>query len=298
MEIITLNGQEYGYVVNYRNEEKMRDSFNKLTRKVYGFDFEEWYCNGYWGENYIPYSLLEGDTIVSNVSVSVIKFLLNGNEKTFIQIGTVMTEPSKRNQGLNAALLVKVLQEWRGNCDLIYLFANDSVLDFYPKYGFQRVEQYQCSKKLEFVNTQSDLVKLDMSVKENKEFLLDKVNRSCPFSQLSMMDNASLVLFYCTSFLTENVFYIKELDAIAIADLDEHTLFLKDVFCEKKVELSDVISALSNRNTFKVVLEFTPQCKNSFDENILIPDDVLFVLDDTWAVFENDRLMFPVLSHA
>jgi hypothetical protein len=44
--------------------------------------------------------------------------------------------------------LEKVLGEWRRKYDLIYLFANDSVLDYYPKFGFSRVEEYQYLKEI------------------------------------------------------------------------------------------------------------------------------------------------------
>jgi hypothetical protein len=66
--------------------------------------------------------------------------------------------------------------------------------------------------------------------------------------------------------LTHNVYYIKELDVIAIADFKAHVLHLKGVFCENEVLLDDVISTLSNKKISKVVLEFTPNDKNSYDE--------------------------------
>jgi GNAT superfamily N-acetyltransferase len=298
METIRIDGNDYGYVANYRNNVRLRENLNKLTRKVYGFDFEAWYLNGYWSDRYIPYSLLSGDTIIANISVSVIYFLVKGEKRTFIQIGTVMTDPEHRNQGLNRLLLEKVLAEWRGKCDLIYLFANDSVLDFYPKFGFSRAEEYQYSKKIDSDFMQSDLKKLNMSDKESKEFLLNKINQSLPVSQLSMVNSPSLVMFYYTSFLENNVYYIKELDAIAVADFNEDVLYLKDIFCEKEISLDELIKALTNKGITKVVLGFTPKDKTSFDENILIPIDALFILDDRWDLFDSEKLQFPVLSHA
>lgn len=109
----------------------------------YGFDFEEWYQNGYWKDRYIPYALLDGNNVITNVSVNIIDFFVMGEKKTCIQIGTVMTDKEYRNQGLNRFLMKKVLEEWRERCDVIYLFANDSVLNFYPKFGFVSVPEYQ-----------------------------------------------------------------------------------------------------------------------------------------------------------
>jgi len=181
---------------------------------------------------------------------------------------------------------------------LIYLFANDTVLDFYPKFGFKRVEQYQYSKEIKLGNARDVAVKLDMSNPKNEELVRNTINKSISISPLSMIDNTSLVMFYCISFLADNIYYLKDFHAVAIADFDRDTLYLKDIFCETATELDDVIFALSDKNISQVVLEFTPEDKTSFVEKVLIPDDVLFILDDKNNVFENQKWMFPVLSHA
>jgi GNAT superfamily N-acetyltransferase len=298
MDTIKINNKAYEYVVDFKNDVQLRKSFNNLTRKVYGFDFEDWYLNGYWGDRYIPYSILNGDTTVSSIFVNVIDFLVQGEKRTYVQIGTVMTDLEHRNQGLSRILLNKVLEGWRGKCDLIYLFANESVLDFYPKFGFRRAKEYQYSRQVAFHGIRSDLRKLNMLEKENKEFLLNKINRSMSFSQVSMLDSPSLPMFHCTANWTDNVYYMKEFDAVVVADFEEDVLYLKDIFCEKEVSLDELISALINKEIKKVVLGFTPKDITSFDGNILIPVDALFILDDTRGLFDSEKLQFPVLSHA
>lgn len=52
-----------------------------------------------------------------------------------------MTDVKYRDQGLLRIIMEKVIAEWKDKCELIYLFANDSVLDFYPKFGFDKVQQ-------------------------------------------------------------------------------------------------------------------------------------------------------------
>lgn len=298
MDTIKINDKTYDYVVDFKNDVLLREGFNNLTRKVFGFDFEDWYINGYWGDRYIPYSLLDGGTMISSIFVNVIDFLVQGEKRTYVQIGTVMTDLEHRNQGLSSILLEKVLEEWRGKCDLIYLFANDSVLDFYPKFGFKRANEYQYSRQVALDGIQSDFKKLNMSEKENKEFVLNKINHSMSFSQVSMLDSPSLPMFHCTANWTDNAYYMKEFDAVVVADFEEDILYLKDVFCEKDVSLDELISALINKKIKKVVLGFTPKDLTSFDENILIPVDALFILDDRWGLFDSEKLQFPMLSHA
>ena len=140
--MISVKDKSYRLVVDYKDDEQLRASFNLLTQKTYGFDFEDWYQSGYWTNRYIPYSLVDGNQIVSNVSVNVIDFIVEGQSRKCLQIGTVMTDLSYRKQGLNRILMNRVLGDWRDKSDLIYLFANNTVLDFYPKFGFSPVNEY------------------------------------------------------------------------------------------------------------------------------------------------------------
>lgn len=43
-----------------------------------------------------------------------------------------MTHPDYRNQGLAAKLLNHIIGKYEKEYDYIYLFANETVLDFYP----------------------------------------------------------------------------------------------------------------------------------------------------------------------
>ncbi len=298
MEVISHNGHQYHLAVGFRDDETLRSAFNCLTRRVYGFDFEDWYLFGGWSEKYIPYALLQDNEMVSNVSVSIIDFLVDGEQRRFIQIGTVMTTPEKRHQGLNKLLLERVLQDWRGKHDLIYLFANNTVLDFYPKFGFQRIEQWQSSKQI--ITTDSDyrVTKLDMSLHEHKLRLQNCINLSRPIAQLSMLQNSSLVMFYYTVFIAQNVYLIDELNALVIAEFEGEMMYLQDVYSQHDVALDDVIAALATDTTNRVVLGFTPLDNSDYEVDITIPDDILFVLDDIHGLLTDKKVLFPVMSHA
>ncbi|MFA6941771.1 MAG: GNAT family N-acetyltransferase [Clostridiaceae bacterium] len=49
-----------------------------------------------------------------------------------------MTNPDFRNRGLAAALINHIIEKYEKEYDFIYLFANATVLDFYPKFGFMK----------------------------------------------------------------------------------------------------------------------------------------------------------------
>lgn len=300
MEIVNIKNKAYRLVVDYKDDNQLRKSFNSLTQETYGFDFEDWYHNGYWEDRYIPYSLVDGPNVVSNVSVNVIDFMVADVKRTYLQIGTVMTQEGYRNQGLNRILMNKVLEDWRDKVDLIYLFANDTVLDFYPKFGFTQVNEYQYSMKIGPEHKYlPDFMKLNMSQKENQDLLWEMVNQSHHFADITMINNAALIMFYCTSFMSQDVYYLKKYDAIVVADFNDDVLFLNDIFCAKEISLDEIISLLINKEVKKVVLGFTPKDKVQFDEELLKQEGTtLFILDDKWGVMENKKQRFPVLSRA
>lgn len=299
MEHVDIKGKTYGLAVGFKDNDKLRGSYNRLTRKTYGFDFEEWYQNGYWSDRYIPYSLLDGDNVISNVSVSIMDFLVMEEKKRFIQIGTVMTDSEYRNQGLSKYLMEKVLEEWKDKCDLIYLFANDSVLDFYPKFGFISMPEYQHYREVHPKNETSGAIKLNMSDKSDRDFLLDTIRGTIHFSKLSMIDNSSLIMFYCTSFMKESVYYIRDLNAVIIADYEDDILYLKDIYCEQDISLDEIIEAMASCDVGKVVLGFTPKDETLFSCRVLKEEDTtLFMMGDNIKIFKDNRIMFPVMSHA
>lgn len=295
----TVNGKQFLYVYDYKDDRDMRCSFNSLTQKVYGFNFEQWYQDGYWKENYIPYSLLYKDVVVANASISIIDFNVFGEKKKFVQIGTVMTDPEFRNIGLSRFLIEKIIEIWHGKCDLMYLFANDSVLGFYTKFGFEKANEYQLTKVTD--NAQSVLAakKVDMSDSTVRESFIDMITKTKTFSDIAMENNIGLIMFYCTSFMKENVYYISKYNAYVVAEFDNETLYLHDVFCQADVELDKILSEITTAIVKKVAIGFTPTVKSEFIENLLKEDNTtLFVLGKDAELFRNNHLMFPILSRA
>lgn len=299
MAKVLINGKEYSFIKNYKENTMFRKSYNELTKNTYGFDFEQWYQDGYWGDWYVPYSLLDGEKIVANISVSIIDFFVLGEIKRFVQLGTVMTHKEYRNHGLSRYLMEKVIEEWKDKCHMLYLFANDSVLNFYPRFGFTAAKEYQYSKRITNDNENIAAEKLDMSLVSNRELVVEKINCSVPIAKLSMLKNPGLIMFYCTSFMMDNVYYLREEDLIVIAELDGDTLYLQDIFSSSEAKIDDIIKSLTNKVVKKVVLGFTPKEWDSYCVNLLKEEGTtLFVMKDKEELFQNNKLVFPMLSHA
>ena len=205
----------YKLVKQVRDEDALRESFMKLAAETFDLSFESWYQTGYWSDKYIPYCLVDGQTVIANVSVNLMDVKFTGEKKQYIQIGTVMTAKDYRQQGLAKQLLNEVLKDYR-NADGIYLFANDTVRDFYPKFGFEAVTE--CKTSLEVVPMTSDFKKLSMDNKENRQLLQHLYQQGNPFSKLGVTDNYGLLMFYCADFLKDCVYYSAKRQLIVVAD--------------------------------------------------------------------------------
>ena len=84
-EYVQIEGKKYLYKSKYRDDDSLRKSFNRLANNIFDIDFERWYQEGYWGDGYIPYSLIDDNEIVSNVSASIMEFNFKGKKKLYIQ---------------------------------------------------------------------------------------------------------------------------------------------------------------------------------------------------------------------
>lgn len=298
-ETVLINNKEYEFVCDYRNNQRIRESFNELTEKTYGFNFRKWFDNGYWGNKYIPYSLLDGDKVIANVSVNIMDFKVLGEEKKLIQLGTVMTEESYRGKGLSKALLNKVIEEWEDKCEFIYLFANDRVLNFYPKFGFKKYNQYQCSLKVNKVKRTETIKKLNIENATDKDNLIRILNNKKSLAKLDSIKNTSLVMFYCIDFMKDNIYYVEEYDAIAICEYKQEEIIILDIFSCNDIDLEIIINAMTKGDTKKVLLGFTPKDNSLYRKELINDDnDTLFIRCKKETIFKKEKLMFPLLSHA
>lgn len=295
---VTFKNKEYTFLVGYQKEIKYRDALNDLLKKVFGFSFEEWYKAGYWNEKYIPYTLFDEERAVANASVNIMDFNTFGEQQRYIQIGTVMTDEDYRNQNLSSFLMEKVLEEWNEKCDFIYLYANKSVLGFYPKFDFSTVKEYEYFKSVERNIEYANLEKLNMDMQSNKDRLHDYAKNSKIFSKISMRENADLVMFYCISFLKDNVYYIKSLDVIVIAKINDKKIHILDVFSRVEVELDRVVYSVVSSQINEIVLGFTPKNCSTYKVREISGDDVLFMQKGKTRLFDENQVMFPLLSHA
>lgn len=287
------------FVKDYKDNEYLRNSFNQLASNTFGIEFESWYQHGYWTEKYQPYSYIDKGNIVANVSVNLLNLMINNKIKKAVQIGTVMTHPDYRNRGLSRRLMEIVLQDYK-NVDLIYLFANQTVLDFYPKFGFQAWEEVQYS--INYSCNPSDQVgikKLDGRKPEDLAFIYSlAANRNSISRIFGTTSSEELLMFYCLMVFNQDLYYLEDEKVLVIFQNDGDILHLYDVVCTKKVKLQDILSKIATTDTKKVVFHYHPDEKEvTLDKNPFQSSNVLFIKNLTNASLPNE-FKHPITSQA
>ncbi len=285
------------FVKNYRDNDKLRSSFNELAGKTFGLNFEDWYQNRYWTHKYNPYSMIENGKVIANVSVNLCDYLWKGKRWKFIQLGTVMTDEEYRNRGLIRQLMGEIDKDYSEIVDGIFLFANDEVLDFYPKFGFQRSGEYEYVKNV--MNTQEcSIEKVPMKSKEQWDMLEKRINNCAAYSVFEPVGYSELFMFYITKFMQDTVYYCKDQDAYVIAEIEDSQLILHGVFARQECDLDKVIAAFG-KEIKKVRLTFAPIKKEGYE---VLPyraeDCTLFIKGKGFEDFKADRVRFPELAHA
>ena len=281
---------------NYRNDQLLRSSFNHLAEETFGLNFEAWYQNGFWGENFNPYSMVDDGRVVANVSLNRTDFRIDGHIRKVYQLGTVMTAKDYRNRGLIREIMAEIDKD-TADADGIYLFANDSVLDFYPKFGFTKSMEHLFSRQV-CQSGPCRMERIPMEGPEGWNRLSNAMRESKFQGACDMVKNEGLLFFYVSQFMRDCVYYDRLLDTWVIAELEEGRLLLHNVFSSGNPQLDDVIASFGTEVT-EVVLGFTPIQSESFSCREFREDDcTFFVKGELFRDFGQRKLRIPSLSHA
>lgn len=276
--------------------EETRHAFNALARETFHLDFEAWYQAGHWSEWNLPYTLFRGERAVANVTVNRLEVLWRGQLRREIQLGGVMTAEGERGRGLSRRLMEEVRRDWAGRCDGMFLLANRTVLDFYPKFGFQKAPQYRFTAPLE--PRPGAVRKLDPDREEDRALLRRYYEKTNPFSRLQVVRNFGLLMFYCGGHLKNCVYHVSDPDAVVIAAQEGTCLRCLDVFCDPGRELEAILARTARAGTKAVELCFAPFEGLGFAPALLDDDDeTLFVLQKGENLFAREKIRFPEISY-
>ncbi len=291
--------QDLQLVSDYQTNPVYRASFNQLAIDIFGLSFTPWIERGGWNERYICYSLLDGDRIVSNVSINKMDVNWEGRHLKALQIGTVMTHVDYRKRGLASQLMRTILDEHLPNIDFIYLFSNVHAAEFYRHFNFTEYTETQFSSELTIAALNGEGVcKLETDNSSDWATIQRLIAERVPVSSvLGVINDRHLLMFYCLIVYPDDLYYLMEEDALAIFKHEGSTLHLYDIVSRHAVNLDSAIAKIAGPATSRAVFHFVPDSTNLPVTKELMPtDDVLFIQPTLTHISQD--FMFPSTSHA
>ena len=112
-----------------------------------------------------------------------------------------------------------------------------------------------------------------------------------------MVGNPELIFFYVSQFMQDAVWYIPELDAWAVAELEAGKLTVHNIFADADITVDDVVRAFGDVDA--VALGFVPADAEGWEISEHREEDCnFFVRGEAFAEFEALGLRIPSLAHA
>ncbi|MGE7947095.1 GNAT family N-acetyltransferase [Lysinibacillus sp. NPDC093688] len=289
----------YQLIFDYKDNQNYRESFNELAKLVFDLDFSQWYEKGCWNDQYICYSYIDGERVIANASISKMTVTVNGKDYKAIQVGTVMTHPDYRHKGLARKLMNDIIDKYEEQFEFIYLFANETVLDFYPKFGFSRVQESRYFINADKLKKKSNTMIRKLDVENNNDLSLLKLyakERIPSSSILGVKNNESLLMFYFLIAFPHSIYFIEEEDVIVLFEKEGEELHLFDVISRSNIDVKEVLGYITTSDIKRIIFHFIPDCQDLESEVIEAEDDVLFIRP--MIKFGTERPLFPLTSHS
>jgi GNAT superfamily N-acetyltransferase len=293
---------KYTQISDYRDDKHYRESFNSLALDTFGIDFSAWYDAGGWNDRYVCYSYLFEDRVVSNASVNLMDLVINGQSVKAVQIGTVMTHPEHRGRGLSLGLMNAVIEKYDSQCDFFYLFANETVYDFYPRFGFKRIFESSFSfdiEKTDYCLQNTGVKKLNTKDAKDFELLKNLTVGRIPVSEtLGIINEEHLVIFHCFNTFADHIYYLEDEELIVIFRHDGNKLKIYDIISRHRTDVRNIINRLIKSETEKVLIFFTPDWDNERIRQETDESSELFIRPGDYDICNGKGFVFPVTSQA
>lgn len=253
-----------------RNDKHYQSLLNDLLKPVF-LDFQFWYDLNVWDNRYESYSIMQDDKIVSNICVFKTNVVFGGKQHRALSIGAVATKDEHRGHGYSRLIMDHIIAKYPAAP--MYLSANESVVDFYPRFGFERVYEKLPVAKYSIEN-EIEPVHLDLNHKL-WEYVYKRRNFS---SKLDCLNTAAVNLFYVYLGDLKNCIYeIPELNTMVIATQNKNLLKILGVFSLYDICFAGLMKYLPFHHINTIEFGFMPCWNDCNYEMVPYETDPLFV---------------------
>jgi len=253
------------------NDKNYQKLLSDLLKPIF-LDFQFYYDLNLWNSDYESYSVILDDKIVSNICGYKTRILFRGREYEALSIGAVATREGFRGKGYSRAIMEYIIDKYENTP--MYLSANESVLDFYPRFGFSRVYE-----KLPVADYAVDNALAPKMLRYDDPKVWDYVYKRINYSkELDCLNAAPTNLFHIYwGYLRGHIYEIPELETIIIANQNQTGLKIIGVFALKEYSFADLARFLPFSGVMRIGFGFTPYWDDLKYEMVVYESDPFFI---------------------
>ena len=264
-----------------RNNHQYEKLFNELIENVFGFSFSDWHSLELWDERYESYSIVENNKMLSNVCLFRVNLCINTENVTAYQLGAVATHTDHRGKGLSREILSQITEKYPNN--LMFLFANERAVDFYPKFGFKRVYNSLALLPKEIDNPDILGHNLGMTSDTVKNYLYNGRPLS---SQIDCLNTQPIVYFHFIMEYKNNIYHIPEIDSMVVAKQSGDNLFIPYINVPSEIDFDEICKRLPFSGVKTISFGFAP-------DNLNIDCSYKKLLSDNESMFVKGSIELP-----
>lgn len=228
-----------------------------VSRVFASADFRRWCDWGQWGEGYLAFCVIQDGRVVANASAMRMRLVVEGAEVEGWQLGAVGCVPELRGRGLADAAMRAALAHCADAP--VLLFANDSVLDFYPRYGFTPAPQSVFGVDWPAMPQGEPAPVLDLADPAVRHDFLRAAAVARPSSaRFGARDYGRTATWYAANGYASALRKLDD-DVWIFADIDQDVLTIEDVFASGPVDWPAAIARVIDRPIRRIRFGFTPE---------------------------------------
>ncbi|MBN1300421.1 MAG: GNAT family N-acetyltransferase [Melioribacteraceae bacterium] len=285
-------------ISNYRNNEILRNAFDTFISEVFpGISFKEWYKRGFWTGSYQPFSIIKSGKIVSSASAAFMDIIINHKKKyKAIQLGAVGTLPEYRNQGLSRHIIDLIIKKYRDEVDFFFLYANKTVPEFYPKFGFKKAEEYSFSIESAIPTAEYSPRILNLSDVCDFKLIKDMVENRRVLTKIFGAENYGFItMWHILNLYHDKLFYLEDENAVIIKLEKENTIHIIDVIYKESFAFDSALPKIICSEAIKSVKYYFPPDQINYSyENVVKEDTYLFILGN--VALDENYFRFPTTA--
>lgn len=285
------------YREEYWDSSDLKQKFKSFMIDIFALDLSLWDSRGFWDENFKPYSYFDDSSLVANVCIYSMDMMVGGKRCRVAQISSVGTRPEYRRKGIGFELMQKGLERTREEHEYSFLFADDEAFGFYEKSGFQYTDEYKARINVSGKSPRSGILKLNMERSDDIDTVFNLASEREPVSNILGAFNEKLFMFWCLYALRDQIYYIPDLEILALFKRDKGLLTLYDIVGRKIPTFNEIYPYISD--PLDEIVEFlfmADKLRPGKFEEVVVKENGTHL--SIGFSLKGTRFIFPYTSHA